>query len=94
MKQLITSWKSFVALLMLTLTQLALLAQEQPSGGGNNNGGSSSTTITTETTETTTWYTQPWVWIVGAIVLLILIVALVRGNSGPTHTSRTTAIKD
>ena len=86
MKRLIESWKAFVAIFILSLAQLAVFAQDQPSGDGNK-----STTITTETTSTTTWYTQPWVWIVGAIVLLILIVALVRGNSGE---SKTTIIKD
>ena len=87
MKRLITNWKAFVAVFILGLTQLAVFAQQDQGGGGN-----TSTTITTETTETTTWYTQPWVWIVGAIVLLILIVALVRGNSGTTE--KTTVIKD
>lgn len=86
MKRLIANWKAFVAVFIFGLTQLAVFAQQDQGGGGG-----SSTTITTETTETTTWYTQPWVWIVGAIVLLILIVALVRGNSG---TKETTVIKD
>lgn len=27
------------------------------------------------------WYTQPWVWIVGAAVFILLLVALLRGNS-------------
>ena len=27
------------------------------------------------------WYTQPWVWIVGAAVFILLLVALTRGNS-------------
>ena len=26
------------------------------------------------------WYTQPWVWIVGAAVFILLLVALLRGN--------------
>ena len=40
---------------------------------------SKSTTTTTTTTET--WYAQPWVWIVGGAVFLLLLVALLRGNS-------------
>jgi hypothetical protein len=87
MKQFMASWKTFVAFLVLSLAQLAVFAQDNPGSGDGNK----STTITTETTSTTTWYTQPWVWIVGAIVLLILIIALVRGNSTE---SRTTVIKD
>jgi len=27
-----------------------------------------------------TWYAQPWVWIVGAAVFIIIIVALLRGG--------------
>ena len=27
------------------------------------------------------WYTAPWVWIVGAAVFILLLVALSRGNS-------------
>ncbi|MEP6596918.1 MAG: hypothetical protein ABJA71_13280 [Ginsengibacter sp.] len=27
-----------------------------------------------------TWYTQPWVWIVGGAVFLLLLVALLRGG--------------
>lgn len=27
------------------------------------------------------WYTQPWVWIVGGAVFVLLLVALLRGNS-------------
>ena len=34
MKPLITSWKTLVAFVMLTLSQLALFGQDQPSGGG------------------------------------------------------------
>jgi hypothetical protein len=26
------------------------------------------------------WYTSPWVWIVGAAVFILLLVALLRGN--------------
>lgn len=53
-----------------------------------------STTSTSTTTEQT-WYTQPWVWIVGAAALLLLIVALVRGNSSGDsgRTDRVTVTK-
>lgn len=27
------------------------------------------------------WYTQPWVWIVGGAVFILLLVALLRGGS-------------
>ena len=51
-------------------------------------------TVTTTTT-TTNWYAQPWVWIVGAAIFIILLVALLRGNSSRTDVSRsTTVVKD
>lgn len=48
---------------------------------------STSTAVTTESTSTSsttqeTWYTAPWVWVVGIAVLVLLIVALTRGNKG------------
>ena len=27
------------------------------------------------------WYAQPWVWIVGGAVFILLLVALLRGNN-------------
>lgn len=30
-----------------------------------------------------TWYTNPIVWIVGAAVFILLLVALLRGNNSP-----------
>jgi hypothetical protein len=34
----------------------------------------------TKTSSSTTWYTNPIVWIVGAAVFILLIIALVRGG--------------
>ena len=31
------------------------------------------------------WYTAPWVWIVGAAVFILLLVALTRGGSRRTE---------
>lgn len=51
--------------------------------------GTTQTTTTTKTTKTTDisvttdnndWYTQPWVWIVGAAVFILLLVALLNGS--------------
>lgn len=49
----------------------------------------STVTATSQTTTTTeTWYTEPWVWVVGGAVLILIIVALTRGNKGDS-TGRT-----
>ena len=45
-------------------------------------------TTASSTTETTMWYAEPWVWVVGGAILILLIVALTRGG-GSTPTGRT-----
>jgi cell division protein FtsW (lipid II flippase) len=46
------------------------------------------------TTETTTWYAEPWVWAVGGLVFILLIVALVKGKSGGSgRTDKVTVTK-
>lgn len=76
---------SAVILVMLFLTQTIAWAQDTTS---------TATTTTRTTTENQTWYVQPWVWIVGGAVLILIIVALVRGNSsGSQHTDKVTVTK-
>ena len=50
-------------------------------------------TSTTVTTKTNNFEIEPWMWIVGGAVLLVIIVALLRGNSSK-EVSRTTVIKN
>lgn len=69
-KKFIPNLKHVGVLLLLSLLQTAVWAQD---GGSDVN--------VKITKETTTWYTQPWVWIVGGAVFLLLLVALMRGNS-------------
>ena len=93
MKQLSKSfsYKTFVALFVLTFMHVLAFAQDSTGGGGKSSSSSSSTTTTT-TQET--WYTQPWVWIVGGAVLLLIIVALMRGNSNSdTRSDKVTVTK-
>ncbi len=83
MKQL----KQSVLFVLLAMCQIMVWAQD-----------STSTAISTTTTSTSTeetWYAQPWVWIVGGAALLLLIVALVRGNSSDNsgRTDRVTVTK-
>jgi flagellar biosynthesis/type III secretory pathway M-ring protein FliF/YscJ len=74
--------------LLLGIIQFSAFAQDST-------GTVKTTTTSTTTTTTTDWYMQPWVWIVGGAVFLIIIVALVRGNSSSDkEVSRTTVIKD
>ncbi len=71
--------------LTLMLAQVLAFAQDSAS--------SSAVTTTTTTQQTTT--IQPWVWIVGGVVLLIIIIALARGKSGSggSHTDKVTYTK-
>ena len=85
MKQLIKTvgMKFFLTALTFLSSGIFLFAQDDAN---------SSTTVTTTHTETQTWYMQPWVWVVGAAVFILLLIALVRGNrrSDITVTKTTT----
>lgn len=61
--------------LSFVLSILAFAAFAQDSTGTTTTH-SSSTTTTTQS-----WYMEPWAWIVGAIVLVILLISLFRGSS-------------
>lgn len=38
-------------------------------------------TTTTKTTTTEEWFTNPIYWVIGAVLFIILIAVIVRGNS-------------
>lgn len=78
------------AALSLVAMLLGFWAMAQDNGGG---GGSVSVTKTT-TTHSENWYTAPWVWIVGAAIFILLLIALVRGGSSRTTTTRVTKTSD
>lgn len=69
--KMISRWLMLATLFLTTLT---LRAQE---GGGD---GAAEIDVNINE-EGGGWYTQPWVWIVGAAVFILLLVALLRGNS-------------
>lgn len=70
LKRISTSFKNLLALLMLCLVQTMAFAQDKKVD----------VDITTDKGGGD-WYAQPWVWIVGGAVFLLLLVALMRGNS-------------
>ena len=64
--------KSIYLTLMTTLLSVVVFAQEKTTQVDidvNKNG------------NTANWYASPWVWIVGAAVFILLIVALTSGGS-------------
>ena len=64
--------KKFIALYIAAFYSIMLLAQEGQTKNVNidiNTDGNSAS-----------WYTSPWVWVVGAAVFILLLVALTRGG--------------
>ena len=60
-------------LVVLFLSIISLASFAQDNGGGvsvsiNKDGGGS-------------WYSHPWVWVIGAAIFILLLVALLRGGS-------------
>lgn len=66
--------KAITTFFTLIFLQLVSMAQDAAGSSGNQS-------VTTHTTTTTTsWYAQPWVWIVGGAIFILLLVALARGG--------------
>lgn len=63
--------KKAYSIFLLTLVNLAALAQEKTTevDVNLNKGGNSN------------WYASPWVWIAGAAIFILLLVALTSGGS-------------
>lgn len=74
----------FLAMVLFTL-QLPLWAQQEE--GSSTTTSSSSTKITVTDSTAADWYTSPWVWIIGAAVFILLLVALLsnRGTDRTDH---------
>ena len=70
LKKISIAFKSFLAILMLCFMQTIAFAQDKKVD----------VDITTDKGGGN-WYAQPWVWIVGGAVFLLLLVALMRSNS-------------
>lgn len=85
--------KHLFTLLVFTLIQTVLFAQTETTEQS-----SSSTKVTISEETGSEWYTNPIVWVVGAAVFILLLVALLRGGGRDrtvTHTDRkTTVVRD
>lgn len=56
--------------LLLALVSIASFAQEK----------GADLEVTINKDQGANWYTSPWVWVVGAAVFILLLVALLRGR--------------
>ena len=95
MKKVIKSLniKMFLMLMACTLLQVVLFAQDS---GGSTTSSSSKKVDINVSNNSGDWYTSPWVWIIGAAVFILLLVALVGGgrNRGTdASTDRVTVTK-
>ena len=70
--------KMFFALIVLNLVQIVLWAQEETTTS------TKKVDVSVESSEN--WYASPWVWVIGAAVFILLLVALLRGGSSRTTT--------
>lgn len=85
------NFKMMFTLLIFSLLQTAIWAQDSSSGSSTT---SKSVSVTTH--NDSQWYGSPWVWVVGAAVLILLLVALTRGGSnrsGSTSSDKVTVTK-
>ena len=63
----------FLILLPLALIQSAVWAQDDAGAK-----------VDINISKEGNWYTEPWVWVIGAAIFILLLVALLRGNSNKT----------
>lgn len=62
--------KKYLALVVLFFSQSILWAQEK----------NVDVSLNVEEEGSTTWYTQPWMWIVGAAIFILILAAILRGK--------------
>jgi hypothetical protein len=79
MKTKIDAWKNRLALFVaMMLSTVYTFAQEK---------GIDVDVTKTTTTTTSEWYTEPWVWIVGGLVFVLLLAAMLSGGRSSRRVS-------
>ena len=63
--------KKFIQLIIAVLINTAIWAQD---GGGKD-------INVNVNTKNGAWYASPWVWVIGAAIFILLLVAISRGGS-------------
>ena len=67
--QLQQVWSKIIVAIMLSLTSVLAFAQDK------------GLDVDINVKKESEWYQQPWVWIVGAAVFVLLLVAILRGGN-------------
>lgn len=82
----LANWRLMVLTIVFTFTQMLTWAQE-----GNSENSSTTTTSTRKVDISVdsgdAWYANPIVWVIGAAVFILLLVALLRGGGRTASTS-------
>ena len=84
MKLLNSISAKLTVLFLSLLTTVMAFAQEGGGSGGSGGGGTDINVDIDHGGGGGNWYAQPWIWIVGAAVFILLLVALLRGNNTRT----------
>lgn len=68
-KKIANGLQSFIALVLFNLSVLSAYAQEK------------GIDVDINVKKESSWYQQPWVWVVGGAVFILLLAAILRGNT-------------
>jgi hypothetical protein len=66
-------------LCVISLVSVVAIAQDSTNVSGGDSSGS--------------WYRQPWIWVVGGVVFLLLIIAMLRGSNRQATNERATVTR-
>ncbi len=89
MKQLSFQLRAALLLCFFCMFQTVILGQDSSSTSSSTTS-STKVSITDETSGD--WYTSPWVWVAGAAVFILLLIALLRGSGDKSVDRRDTVV--
>lgn len=67
------------SMLLVTTIPMMVQAQDTTAARGGDSSGS--------------WYRQPWIWVVGAVLFLLLIIAILRGSNKQVTNEQSTVTR-
>jgi len=86
--------KALLTFLTIAFLQTIIVAQDN---GSSASGSSTTSKSVSVTSQSSNWLSSPWLWVAGAVVFILLLVALLRGRgdsaTSATRTERVTVTK-